>query len=197
MTGIWKPGRRCGCNMLIKDAPVNSLTRLQVFIVTHRSVLFEHAIQKVLADEGGYVNHKNDKGGETNFGISKRSYPDVDIKNLTVEQAKDIYYRDFWQKGPYDKLACGALAEKVFNTAVNAGNGRAFKLLQQAANACGAKLVVDGVVGPKTIAAINSLDGQEVLEQFRIEQANFYYSIVARDPNQRVFLKGWLARAAS
>lgn len=183
--------------MLIKDAPVNSLTRLQVFIVTHRSVLFEHAIQKVLADEGGYVNHKNDKGGETNFGISKRSYPDVDIKNLTVEQAKDIYYRDFWQKGPYDKLACGPLAEKVFNTAVNAGNSRAFKLLQQAANACGAKLVIDGVVGPKTIAAINSLDGKEVLEQYRIEQANFYYSIVARDPNQRVFLKGWLARAAS
>lgn len=163
----------------------------------NRSGLFESAITKLLKDEGGYANHKNDKGGETAYGISKRSYPNVDIKNLTVEKAKDIYYTDFWNTGPYDKLVCGPLAEKVFNTAVNAGNSRAFKLLQQAANACGANIAVDGAIGPKTITAVNALDGQKVLAAYRVEQANFYKAIVQRDPSQSVFLKGWLARAAS
>lgn len=163
----------------------------------NRSMLFESAIAKVLKDEGGYVNHPSDPGGETNFGISKRSYPNVDIKNLTVEKAKDIYYSDFWKTGPYDNLVCAPLAEKTFNTAVNAGNSRAFKLLQQAANACGANLVVDGAVGPKTIAAINSLDGNKVLEAYRKEQAAFYNGLVAKDSSKKVFLKGWLARAAS
>lgn len=162
-----------------------------------RSALFEEAIVKLLKDEGGYVNHKNDRGGETNFGITKRSYPHVDIKNLTVEGAKEIYHRDFWATGPYDKIVHHALAEKVFNTAVNAGAQRAFKLLQQAANACGGKLIVDGAIGPKSIAAINALDGSKLLDEYRIEQANFYYMLVAKDPSQQVFLKGWLARAKS
>lgn len=163
----------------------------------NRSTLFESAITKLLKDEGGYVDHKNDKGGETAFGISKRSYPNVDIKNLTIEKAKDIYYTDFWKTGPYDLLTNAPLAEKTFNTAVNAGNSRAFKLLQQAANACGATLVVDGAVGPKTIAAINSLDGTQVLEAYRKVQADFYKGLVLKDPSQAVFIKGWLARAAS
>lgn len=165
--------------------------------MANRSVLFESAIIKVLKDEGGYVNHPADPGGETNFGISKRSYPNVDIKNLTVEGAKDIYYRDFWLTGPYDKIACGPLAEKVFNTAINAGNSRAFKLLQQAVNKVGGNLVVDGAVGPKTITAINSLDGQAVLAAYRVAQADFYKGLVAADPSKGVFLKGWLNRAAS
>lgn len=163
----------------------------------NRSVLFESAITKLLKDEGGYNDHKNDKGGETAYGISKRSYPNVDIKTLTVEKAKDIYYTDFWKTGPYDLLTCAPLAEKVFNTAVNAGNSRAFKLLQQAANACGASVTVDGAIGPKTIAALNTLDGNKVLAAYRVEQANFYKAIVQRDPSQSVFLKGWLNRAAS
>lgn len=163
----------------------------------NRSVLFEHAIIKVLADEGGYVNNSADPGGETKYGVSKRSYPNVDIKNLTVEQAKDIYYRDFWLTGPYDQIACGPLAEKVFNTAVNAGNSRAFKLLQQAVNKCGGNVIVDGAVGPKTLAAVNSLDGQAVLSAYRVAQADFYKGLVAADPSKGVFLKGWLNRAAS
>lgn len=178
--------------------PINIQHRMFMGIqMTTRSELFEHAIQQVLADEGGYVNHKNDKGGETNFGISKRSYPNVDIKGLTEEGAKVIYHRDFWARGPYDQMTHAGLAEKVFNTAVNAGNSRAFKLLQQAANAMGAKLSVDGVIGAKSLAAINALDGNCMLKEYRLAQANFYKAIVERDESQRVFLKGWLVRAAS
>ncbi len=57
---------------------------------------FNKAVRIILAHEGGYVNHPADPGGETNMGISKRSYPDLDIKNLTVAMAKEIYFRDFW-----------------------------------------------------------------------------------------------------
>ena len=60
---------------------------------------FDLAIPIVLENEGGYVNDPADPGGETKYGISKRSYPALDIKNLTVEQATAIYLRDFWQFG--------------------------------------------------------------------------------------------------
>lgn len=162
-----------------------------------RSALFEQSIVKVLEHEGGYVNHPADPGGETNMGITKRSYPTVNIKTLTVEQAKDIYYNDFWLRGPYEQLKYAPLAGKVFDAAVNMGSSRAFKLLQQAANSLGAKLVVDGAVGPKTLATVNSLNGQRLLEAFRKEQAAYYTNLVSRRPSLNVFLKGWLRRASS
>ncbi len=59
---------------------------------------FEKAMTFIFKWEGGYVNDGNDPGGETNFGISKRAYPNLDIKNLTKDEAKQIYYRDYWEK---------------------------------------------------------------------------------------------------
>lgn len=158
---------------------------------------FIDAVAIVLKDEGGYVWDKNDSGGETNFGISKRSYPNVDIKKLTRDGAIAIYYSDFWCKGPYEGLADSALASKVFNTSVNAGQSRAIKLLQQAANAQGANLVVDGLAGPKTIAAINAMYGPAVLASYREAQEAFYMAIIARDPSQAKFKNGWIKRARS
>lgn len=158
---------------------------------------FLDAVTIVLKDEGGYVWDKNDSGGETNFGISKRSYPNVDIKGLTKDGAIAIYYSDFWCKGPYETLADSALASKVFNTAVNAGQSRAIKLLQQAANAQGANLTVDGLAGPKTIAAINAMHGPSVLQSYRDAQAAFYLAIIAKDPTQAKFKNGWIKRAYS
>lgn len=158
---------------------------------------FLAAVTVVLKDEGGYVWDKNDSGGETNMGISKRSYPNVDIKGLTKDGAIAIYYRDFWCKGPYETLADSALASKVFNTAVNAGQSRAIKLLQQAANAQGANLTIDGLAGPKTIAAINAMHGPSVLQSYREAQAAFYLAIIAKDPTQAKFKNGWIKRAYS
>ena len=65
---------------------------------------FDDAIGIVLKHEGGYVNDKNDPGGETRYGISKRAYPDLDIKNLTISQATEIYKKDYWVKGKCDKV---------------------------------------------------------------------------------------------
>lgn len=158
---------------------------------------FITAVNVVLKDEGGYVWDKNDSGGETNYGISKRSYPNVDIKNLTRDQAIAIYYKDFWCTGPYGGIASSALACKVFNTSVNAGQSRAIKLLQQAANAQGAHLTVDGVAGPKTIAAINAMYAPAVLASYREAQEAFYLAIIAKDPSQAKFKNGWIKRARS
>jgi lysozyme family protein len=66
---------------------------------------FLTAVERVLADEGGYVCNPSDPGGETNFGITKRSYPDLDIKGLTREDAIAIYWRDWWTKYGFDRLS--------------------------------------------------------------------------------------------
>ena len=94
---------------------------------------FDEIIEKVLEHEGGYVNDPDDAGGETKYGIAKRWYPDVDIKNLTKEQAKKIYHTDYWRRGKCDELP-SQLRHIYFDMCVNFGRGGAVKVLQQAAN---------------------------------------------------------------
>ena len=65
---------------------------------------FDEAFEILIGHEGGYVNDKRDPGGETKYGIAKRSYPNVDVRNLTRAQAVDIYRRDFWQRVRGDEL---------------------------------------------------------------------------------------------
>ena len=104
---------------------------------------FDDIIEVVLHHEGGYVNDPKDPGGETNFGIAKRSHPDVDIKNLTKDGAKEIYKEVYWDKNKVESLP-EDLRHIYFDMCVNQGKGRAVKILQQAANAKGAGLKVDG-----------------------------------------------------
>jgi lysozyme family protein len=92
--------------------------------------IFPQAIKFVLSWEGGYSNDSKDPGGETNFGISKRTYPDLDIKNLTKEQAIEIYRRDYWGKAGCDYLQW-PMDMIVFDTAVNLGVSAALKLAQK------------------------------------------------------------------
>ena len=89
---------------------------------------FDKALKFVLKWEGGYSNDKNDLGGETNFGISKRSYPELDISKLTLKQAKEIYYQNYWLKCDCDELPY-PFDIVVFDTAVNMGKRRALEFL--------------------------------------------------------------------
>lgn len=114
---------------------------------------FERALTIILREEGGYVNDPTDPGGETNFGISKRQYPDVDIKNLTHEQVAAIYKRDYWDKVKGDELPW-PLCLFVFDAAVNQGcdakaNYAAQKLLQKALD-----VAQDGILGPATMKRV-------------------------------------------
>ena len=106
-------------------------------------VEFDDIIEVVLHHEGGYVNDPDDPGGETNFGVAKRSHPDVDIANLTKDGAKEIYKEHYWDKNKVESLS-EELRHIYFDMCVNQGRGRAVKILQRAANAKGAGLKVDG-----------------------------------------------------
>ena len=97
---------------------------------------FDEIIEGVLEHEGGYVNDPTDLGGETNYGITKRFYPDVDIKNLTKEGAKEIYKKDYWDKNKVDDLP-DDLKHIYFDMCVNQGRGSAVRILQRAINGKG------------------------------------------------------------
>jgi len=108
---------------------------------------FERAFAVVVGVEAGYVNDPNDPGGETKFGISKRTYPNVDIVNLTLDGAKAIYLSDFWNAISGDALPW-PFALLVFDCAVNQGQGIARMLMQTALG-----VPSDGKIGPMTLAA--------------------------------------------
>ncbi len=91
---------------------------------------FEKAVSFVLRWEGGYSNDGRDPGGETKFGISKRSYPELDISKLTLEQAKEIYYQNYWLKSKCDELPA-PLNIIVFDTSVNMGRSRAEEIWEK------------------------------------------------------------------
>jgi len=94
----------------------------------------ERAVSFTLSVEGGYVNDKNDPGKETKYGISKKSYPKLDINGLTIEQAKEIYKRDYWDKAHCDDFMF-PWNIIMFDSAVHHGVGRAKILDKQVCNA--------------------------------------------------------------
>lgn len=112
---------------------------------------FDACMAEVFSHEGGYVNDPHDPGGETNMGISKRSYPREDIRNMTRARAAQIYRRDFWNAVRGDELPAG-LDLVAFDAAVNSGPKRSIQWLQ-----AGVGADVDGKIGPKTIAAANAV----------------------------------------
>ena len=152
---------------------------------------FNEIIEKVLEHEGGYVNDPNDRGGETNFGITKKFYPAVDIKNLTKEKAKHIYHTDYWRRGKCDEIP-SRLRHIYFDMLVNFGKRGAVKVLQRAANAKNKdKIDEDGGLGPATLNAIQNLE----LERVRAYRVLRFANLVIKKPEQERFWFGWYRRA--
>jgi lysozyme family protein len=157
---------------------------------------FAPAVAIVLQHEGGYTPPSTaDPGGETKFGISKRAYPDVDIRSLTQDQAAAIYQRDYWK---YAGVQSQAIANKLLDMAVNMGPSEAHKLLQRILGTYFAGPVVpDGKFGPTTQELTNRIDEVKLINELRAKCAMFYCDIVISKPDQRVFLLGWLRRAVA
>lgn len=145
---------------------------------------FEACVEFVLNLEGGYVKNPKDPGGETNFGISKASYPHVDIKALTRDDAKAIYKRDYWDDLKLDEVPA-AMRLTVFDCAVNQGKHFATATLQAILN-----LKVDGILGPKTLAAIQAADQKILHERFMLRRHEGY----AKNPRWMFFGAGWSKR---
>lgn len=157
---------------------------------------FNDIIPKILEEEGGYVNHKDDRGGETNFGITKVRYPNLDIKSLTAKKAANIYYNDFWKRYNIEAYP-PSIRHQVMDMIVNHGSINAGKIIQKSLNDYyKLYLVTDGRVGLNTFNALNSVlidDGfRHCLQKHRLA---FYCRIVVSRKTQVVFLSGWLRRA--
>jgi lysozyme family protein len=155
---------------------------------------FLAAVAIVLRHEGGYVNDPKDPGGETNFGISKRSYPSLDIKNLTADQAKEIYFRDFWIKNNINLLPV-TIAPKVLDTVVLAGPEWGARLLQLALVGLGQRLTIDCKLGVMTAAACQAVDPGALLSLYCNMLDAHYRHIADSHPDLVKFLRGWEARA--
>src|SRR5438552_4095632 len=142
-------------------------------------LMFVRAVARVLANEGGYVDNAADRGGETHFGISRRDYPALDIRNLTRDDAIAIYYSDFWLRARYAELPA-PVAEKMFDLAVNIGLEAATRCLQRALRAAGLAVIEDGEMGDRTIAAAQSARADTLLAALRSEAAG-HYRLVAME----------------
>jgi lysozyme family protein len=153
-----------------------------------------YLISRLMDREGGYVFDPDDPGGETKYGISKRSYPNIDIKNLTRADAEHIYYRDFYQAGEVDKVP-ESLQEIYLDMIVMSGIRRAIRILQQAVNhdSDGFKLKIDGELGSKTLEAL------QYLEDWRLRawRTLFYADLVLQRPSLNKFWAGWFTRCIS
>ena len=147
---------------------------------------FDTAFERLIGHEGGYVNHAKDPGGETKFGISKRSYPGENIKEMTLVRAKDIYQRDYWWKAGCD-LVPDCVKFDLFDTAVNAGPGAAIRMLQKALG-----VTQDGVIGPKTMQAISSMDPERLDKRFNGHRLD-HLNNLGTWPD---FGRGWAQRIA-
>lgn len=143
--------------------------------------IWDSAFELLMVNEGGYVNNPHDKGGETKYGISKKAYPDVDIENLTKEQAKKIYKKDYWDKCKCDYLP-DCLSVAVFDFAVNSGVKRAIKYLQLSLG-----VTADGIIGNQTLGACNRLPTKVILEDYLNKRLQYLMNL----KDFKYFGNGW------
>lgn len=145
---------------------------------------FEQCLNAILVHEGGYVNDPNDPGGETNFGISKRAHPQVDIRNLDRAGAARIYKSQYWnsinaEKFPAEIRLC------YFDAAVNQGPLAAVKMLQKV---LGTKQ--DGYPGTVTQAKARKFHRWRMVVNYQAERAVRY----SKTQNFHVYGHGWMRR---
>ena len=155
---------------------------------------WQKSFELMLKSEGGYVNNPADPGGRTNLGVTQatwenwvgRASDETEMRGLTPEKVKPLYKKKYWDAVRGDDLPVG-LDYLMFDFGVNAGPGRAIKLLQSAVG-----VTPDGGFGPITMAAVQAIDPVELIEKFSQAKEDFYRSL-SQFP---VFGKGWLNRVS-
>jgi len=180
--------------------------------------IFDKAYIKLAEIEGGYVNHPSDPGGATNFGVSLRTLKTLkdsdgdgwldgdldrdgdvdidDIKAMTPEQAKEFYFDRFWTRYKYSLIQNQLIADKLLSFSVHMGPGRAHRIIQTATE-YHRPIAIDGILGTKSFAAINTIGPERILVELKHEAARFYRSLIADNSELGEFINGWLRRAYS
>ena len=158
---------------------------------------FEKIFDYLLMVEGGYSNDKYDAGGETKYGITEEDARKYGYKgrmrDLQLGIAKDIYNKNYYHKNGLDTLKSDKIALSVCDFVVNAGVWGA-KKAQAALNELGFDLRVDGILGTKSLDALNEVDENKFLEKYHDLQRRYYRVLAANKPSQKKFLTGWLNR---
>lgn len=164
---------------------------------------FETAVEFTLASEGVLSDHPSDRGGRTKYGITEatfRTYQEkfnvmrgVLIDDLTRAQAIVIYRALYWR---YDAVNSGVIGTKLFDIGVNCGLTAAVAIVQAALVLSGVPVDVDGLWGPKTLAALNRADEDRLFSAMVLYQADYYVDITFARPANLAFIRGWLVRAA-
>jgi len=155
---------------------------------------WDEAFKHILKWEGGYVHHKDDPGGMTNLGVTKRVWEDwtgkpateSDMRGLTIDLVAPLYKKRYWDAIRGDDLPAG-VDLCVFDCAVNAGVGRAARFLQQVVG-----VTADGAIGPKTLEAVTAIPADLIVQQFCVLREAHYKSL----PTFATFGKGWMRRLA-
>jgi len=148
---------------------------------------FETSIARLLGNEGGLVDNPKDPGGLTQWGISQRSYPSLNIRALTREQAEAVYLHDFWMPIDADEMP-DAIGFQLLDFAVNSGVGTALRVLQRAVG-----VADDGHIGPVTLAAIRAVEPHDLIMRFLAERLIFMTNC-ANWPDAS---RGWVRRVAA
>lgn len=157
------------------------------------------ALDFTLANEGGFSDHPADHGGATKYGITKDDYEKwighevsrYTIQNMHKTEAEKIYNQFYWRPLNLDQVESQAIATCIFDMGVLCGISRSAKWAQDVCN-----VTQDGMFGPVTIEHLNSMDVDRFVAEFAATAALYFHDIVKRNQSQKVFLKGWTARAA-
>jgi lysozyme family protein len=160
--------------------------------------MIHEMIDGIIEREGGYVDHSADRGGATNMGVTQstlaayRGHPvsKDDVKNLTKQEVRQIYYDKYWVKSGFGQLNLATLVEELLlDSAVHHGVAGATKLLQKAV-----AVKADGVIGPVTRTVVNSMAPDKLAAALCAERVAKFGRIITNDHSQAVFAAGWMNR---
>jgi lysozyme family protein len=155
---------------------------------------FDAMVKNIIKREGGskITRDPDDPGGTTRYGISQRAHKDVDIENLTYDQAVNIYNEHYYKPSKAASFPDG-LQEIYLDMVVNMGYSRAVMIVQKAVNAKGADLEVDGKLGPKTLGSVKDKNLEpERLTAYRIVH---YVELCKKRPSLWKYYFGWYRRS--
>lgn len=182
------------------------------FFPKREQTLYDKAFEILMQNEGGYVNHPSDPGGETKYGICKKYNPDVDVKNITLDFAKKFYHEKYWLS-MYERINDERIALKLFDISVHVGRDRLRELinatLQDAVCYPDAQLVAELEAAVNAykdnndldfwenyvVDKINSTDSDLFLNIFKSKLINYYCSRIYDNNKLHVFRLGWIRRA--
>jgi lysozyme family protein len=171
---------------------------------------FDLFFEELLKKEGWGGNDPVDRGGLTRLGITHGTWSQLgwdkdgdgdvdpnDLLKITRQDAYKLYKKEFWDKISADQIKNQGVAEIYFDMFVNSGRN-AIRIMQRLLNnEFGWSLLVDGVSGPKTLAAINGTNPKLLFDAYKKARVDFYNAIVRNDPTQSKFIRGWINRVNS